>query len=47
MTMIAVKRGTKIVSGPQLRTVSLFSTLGELERAGGSYWCYRKSVLQL
>ena len=33
--MIAVKRGTKIVNGPQLRTVSLFSTLGELERAGG------------
>jgi hypothetical protein len=35
MTMIAVKRGTKIVSGAQLRTVSLFSTLNELERAGG------------
>ena len=35
MTMIAVKRGRKIVNGPQLRTVSLFSTLGQLERAGG------------
>ena len=37
MTMIAVKRGTKIppIGGAQLRTVSLFSTLGDFERAGG------------
>jgi hypothetical protein len=35
MTMIAVKSGTKIVRGPQLRTVSVFSTLNSIEGAGG------------
>jgi hypothetical protein len=35
MTMIAVKRGTKIVSGAQLRTVSVFSTINSLEGGGG------------
>ena len=35
-TMIAVKRGTTVLNGPQPRTVTFFSTLNQLEN-GGSY----------
>jgi hypothetical protein len=48
MTMIAVKRGTKIPPiGAELRTVYTIFNTNSIRKSWRSYWCYRKSVLQL